>query len=151
MPARVVGGLALGLLVIWLVVVMGHAAPPVDADTASIALDKHTNGQDADTPPGPLVLVGDAVEWTYHVTNTGNITLTGVVVGDDRGVEVACPQATLASQEAMVCTGSGVAVEGPYANMGTVSGVPPVGLPVEASDASHYYNGARIYLPLILR
>ncbi|MDP6350564.1 MAG: hypothetical protein QGG58_12465, partial [Chloroflexota bacterium] len=41
-----------------------------------IDIEKATNGEDADDPTGPLVPVGDAVTWTYVVTNTGNVELT---------------------------------------------------------------------------
>ena len=42
----------------------------------AIVIEKATNGEDADTPTGPMVEVGDPVTWTYVVTNTGNVTLT---------------------------------------------------------------------------
>ncbi len=42
----------------------------------AIAIKKYTNGEDADTPTGPQILVGGAVTWTYVVTNTGNEPLT---------------------------------------------------------------------------
>jgi hypothetical protein len=44
-----------------------------------------TNGQDADTPTGPLVAVGSTVTWTYEVTNPGNVPLSNVVLRDDNG------------------------------------------------------------------
>ncbi len=40
-----------------------------------IDIEKATNGADADAPPGPFIPVGDAVNWTYVVTNTGNVAL----------------------------------------------------------------------------
>ena len=40
---------------------------------ASIDIEKATNGEDADTPTGPKIPVGDAVTWTYVVTNTSNV------------------------------------------------------------------------------
>jgi len=43
-----------------------------------IEIEKATNGQDADSPPGPYIPVGDSVTWTYVVTNTGNVTLNKV-------------------------------------------------------------------------
>ena len=72
--------------------------------TPSIRIEKSTNGEDADSAPGPYIVVGAPVSWEYEVTNTGNVQLTGVTVTDDRGVTVACPQATLAPGESMVCT-----------------------------------------------
>ena len=50
-----------------------------------INLVKLTNGTDNDTPPGALVPVGSTVTFTYVVTNTGNVPLSGVTVRDDNG------------------------------------------------------------------
>ncbi len=127
------------------------AGPPVTSSdpshyfgaVPSIVIKKATNGADADTPTGPLIPVGGAVTWTYVVTNTGNLPLTQVVVTDDKGVAVTCPKDTLAPQESMLCTGTGVAVEGQYANIGSVVGTPPTGTPVTSADPSHYFG----YIP----
>ena len=122
--------------------------PPVDdtdpshyfgADPA-ISIEKHTNGQDADNPTGPIIPVGDAVLWEYFVTNTGNVPLVGVTVTDDQGVAVSCPQTDLAVGESMTCTGNGTAAAGQYANIGTATGTPPVGPPVDDTDPSHYFG-----------
>ena len=48
---------------------------------------------------------GDVISYTYVVTNTGNVTLTGVTVTDDKA-SVSCPQTTLAVGESMTCTAS---------------------------------------------
>ena len=45
-----------------------------------IELKKFTNGDDADTAPGPFISVGAPIAWTYDVANTGNGVLTSVVV-----------------------------------------------------------------------
>ena len=66
------------------------------APAPSIEIEKSTNGDDADTAPGPFIPVGDPVPWTYAVTNTGNDTLTSIVVSDNRGVAVTCPATRLA-------------------------------------------------------
>jgi large repetitive protein len=108
----------------------------------SIDIEKATNGEDADAPTGPVVLVGDAVEWTYVVTNTGNVDLSGVSVTDDQGVTVDCPSDTLAVGASMTCTADGVAVAGQYENLGTATGTPPVGDPVSDADPSHYFGAA---------
>jgi hypothetical protein len=107
---------------------------------ASIDLEKATNGHDADTGPGPQLEVGDPVTWTYVVTNTGEDALANVSVTDDREGSISCPKTTLAAGEAMTCSHSGTAVEGQYANLGTVTGDPESGGDtVSDSDPSHYY------------
>lgn len=54
-----------------------------------IVIKKFTNGADADNPNGPdvpMIRVGDAVTWTYVITNTGNIAfaLAEVSVTDNQ-------------------------------------------------------------------
>ena len=108
--------------------------------TASIDIEKHTNGQDADTPKGPEILVGAPVLWEYIVTNTGEVALSNVKVVDDQGVAVSCPKTSLGVQETMTCTGHGTARKGQYANLGTVTGKDPEGKQVTDSDPSHYFG-----------
>jgi hypothetical protein len=105
-----------------------------------ITLSKRTNGLDADDAPGPYVVVGQSVEWTYVVTNSGNITLTQVTVVDDQDVEVACPAEVLGAGESMTCNGVGVAAVGQYGNVGEVTALPPEGGSVSAMDPSHYFG-----------
>jgi hypothetical protein len=105
-----------------------------------IALAKRTNGLDADEAPGPYVVVGQPVEWTYVVTNSGNVTLTQVIVTDDQEVDVSCPMEVLGAGESMTCTAEGSAVLGQYSNLGLVSGQPPEGDGVSAIDSSHYFG-----------
>jgi hypothetical protein len=107
---------------------------------AGLTLKKSVNGEDANTPPGPMVPEGSALSWTYLVTNTGTIALAQVAVVDDHGVEINCPKTTLQPAESMTCTGKGVAVAGQYANLGTAAGLPPNGVPVTATDPCHYYG-----------
>lgn len=109
---------------------------------AAITLEKLTNGEDADLPPGPTILVGATVQWTYVVTNTGDVRLAGVSVTDNRGVAVTCPKTALDPGESMTCTGSGIANAGQYSNIGTATGTPAGGSVVTASDPSHYYGQA---------
>jgi uncharacterized repeat protein (TIGR01451 family) len=109
---------------------------------AAITIVKSTNGADADAAPGPSVLVGSTVQWTYSVKNTGNVTLSNVGVSDDKGVAVTCPQTILAPAAAIVCTASGVATPGQYSNTGTVTASPPAGANVTASNPSHYLGVA---------
>lgn len=112
--------------------------PGLPEPKPSIRIEKSTNGEDADTAPGPMLNIGDQVVWEYVVVNRGNVALTDVIVIDDQGVAVECPEDSLAVGESMTCTGSGVAVKGQYANTGTVTAWGG-DEHVEDSDPSHYY------------
>lgn len=105
----------------------------------AIKIEKSTNGEDADNAPGPTIVVGSPVTWQYVVTNTGTIPLTSVAVVDDRIGSVACPGTTLAVQQSITCTASGVATAGQYSNVGTVTASSASGA-VTASDTSHYFG-----------
>jgi uncharacterized repeat protein (TIGR01451 family) len=114
---------------------------PDEPGMPSVDIEKSTNGQDADAPTGPVLMVGDMVAWTYLVTNTGEVELVNVVVtDDDPDVTVSCPKASLAAGEAMTCTASGTAEEGQYANVGTVTAEDDLGTEVTAFDPSHYFG-----------
>jgi uncharacterized repeat protein (TIGR01451 family) len=133
--------LALGFLVLGASVAALAAQPDV-------LLEKRTNGQDADSPPGPVVLVGSPIAWTYVVTNSGSRDLTNILVTDDQGVTVTCPSTTLGAGESMTCTASGTAVAGQYANIGTVNAQLPDSSEVSASDPSHYFGQAQVVVTL---
>ena len=113
--------------------------PVYEEPAPAIDIEKATNGADADTAPGPTIMVGDPVAWTYLVTNTGNVALSAVSVTDDQGVVVTCPKTTLAVEESMTCTGSGTAVSGQYANVGAAVGTYNT-QQVSDSDPSHYFG-----------
>ena len=106
----------------------------------AVSLEKATEGVDADLPPGPALLIGDPVTWTYVVTNTGMETLSAVSVVDDQGVTVSCPASMLAPGAAMTCTASGTVAAGQYSNLGTVTASLPTGGQVAAADPSHYFG-----------
>jgi uncharacterized repeat protein (TIGR01451 family) len=109
-----------------------------------IRLKKATNGQDADVAPGPSILIGSPVTWTYVVTNLGTSTITKIAVTDDKGVAVSCPKTTLQPGESMTCTGNGTATAGQYSNLGTATGEVPAEvvsdppITVTSTDPSHY-------------
>jgi uncharacterized repeat protein (TIGR01451 family) len=108
---------------------------------ASIDIEKLVDGEDADEPPGPVIPVGSTVEWTYVVTNTGNVTLTNIVVEDSRGVAVTCPVTELPAGGSMTCTAAGTAEAGDYTNFGIVSGESPPGLTVTDEDPANFFGG----------
>ncbi len=120
-----------------LLLVLGGLAATREA-AAQISIQIRTNGQSAQTPPGPAILVGDPVQWTYTITNTGDVSLGNVVVTDSQGVTVTAPKTMLAPGESMTATASGQAIYGQYVNVGTVSAMMPDGAVVTDSDISHY-------------
>ena len=105
----------------------------------SIDIEKLVEGEDADTPTGPILPVGATVQFTYIVTNTGSIALSNVIVTDSKGLVVTCPKTTLLPLESMTCTASEVAVAGQHVNIGTVVGTPPIGPVVNDTDPANYY------------
>ena len=111
-------------------------------EAGSLTIEKLTNGEDADSAPGPFIPVGSTVNWEYIVTNNGNVTIENLIVTDDQGVTVSCPTTTIAPGASLTCTGSGTATSGQYMNVGTATGTPPGGDPVSASDPSHYFGEA---------
>jgi uncharacterized repeat protein (TIGR01451 family) len=102
--------------------------------TLGLTISKLTNGSD-----GPSVLVGSTVNWTYLVTNTGNVELSAVGVIDDKGVTVTCPATVLAVGANMTCTATGVATAGSYTNLATATGSYLTDT-VTATDSSSYFG-----------
>jgi hypothetical protein len=121
---------------------------------SEIRVEKATNGQDADTPTGPLVAAGSTVTWTYVVTNPGNVPLASVVVRDDNGTPAnladdfnasfvggdANNNGLLDPGETWVYQATGTAIVGQYGNVATASGVDPLGQTRTDTDPSHYFG-----------
>lgn len=116
--------------------------------TPGIDIQKATNGQDADTAPGPVIGAGSQVVWTYTVTNTGNIALTNVFVYDDKIGAITNLSGgdlnnnkLLETNEVWTFTAAGSAQTGSYVNIGFVTGaVVGVGTILTDSDPSHYFG-----------
>ena len=110
-----------------------------------IDIEKSTNGEDADVGPGPGIPEGDAVTWTYNVTNTGNVPLEGISVTDDKIgpitdlVNNGDGDSTLAIGETWTYIATGIAECGQYENNATVVGFFDI-IPVFDTDPSHYYG-----------
>ncbi|WP_406662197.1 hypothetical protein V7O66_06060 [Methanolobus sp. ZRKC3] len=110
-----------------------------------IDIEKATNGEDADTAPGPGIPEGDAVTWTYVVTNTGNVDLTNIQVTDNvlgaisNIIDQADGDDTLAVGESWILEATGDAECGPYENEATVTG-DSGDTTVDDSDLSHYFG-----------
>jgi len=141
-----------------------YGFPPVtDADPShyfgampGIDIEKFTNGQQADTPSGPVIQAGDLVHWTYQVSNTGNVPLAGIptsVVDSNEGVANyvmgdADNDLLLDINEVWQFEIFGAAIPGQYSNNVDVVGDPvdengnqiPDIEDVRDQDPSHYFG-----------
>ena len=126
----------------------GRPQAPVDDEDPSnyfgtvpepgIDIEKATNGVDSDEAPGEPINAGAPVTWTYVVANTGATALADIAVTDSQGVTVDCDVdgdgvfdgtnviAFLPVGDTVTCEGTGIAIDGPYNNVGDVSGSPVV-------------------------
>ena len=93
--------------------------------------------------PGSFGVVGDEIDYTITVTNTGNVPLTNVTVADPL-VTLACtpsvPRASLAVSAVISCTGSRTVTQadidaGSIMNTASAAGTDPSGDPVSATGA----------------
>ena len=128
----------------------GYTAEEAFVPAPGIDIEKDTNGDQADTGPGAELTVGDAVTWTYVVTNTGNVDLANVTVTDNPPAAIVCPTsgdatiALLAVGEDEICTAPGVVTVGAFENTATADGQPlgpdgePLGEPVSDQDRSAF-------------
>ena len=111
-----------------------------DTDSVSItAAPAITLDKRAGAPSGSSV--GDTIRYTFLVTNTGNVTLTGIVVDDPLVGTVDCPVTTLAPAESTTCTATYMLTQadvdaGMVDNTATVTGTDPHDTEVDASDTA---------------
>ncbi len=89
---------------------------------AWLHLEKTTNGVDADFSKGPSIKTGSEVEWKYTISNPSRFRICDINLTDDKEGNISCPQECLDSLEEMVCIKKGVAIEGEYENLATVTG-----------------------------
>ncbi|MGV8848839.1 MAG: beta strand repeat-containing protein [Propionibacteriaceae bacterium] len=112
------------------------ATDSVDAPVASnpaITIDKQ-----AGSPSGTNA--GSTIGYTFQVSNTGNVTLTGIAVADPKISSVACPVISLTPGASTTCTATYTLTQadvdaGQVANTATVTGHPPTGTSVTATDS----------------
>ena len=106
--------------------------------SAKLDIEKSTNGVDADSGSGPTIKVGSKVTWEYLVKNSGNIKVKNIKVVDNKEGNITCPKSELNPGESMVCKKDGIAKEGLYENIATVSGNGDDNKTLTDKDPSHY-------------
>ena len=124
--------------------------------SASIDIEKLTNGVDADSPTGPLIAVGGTATFDYSVINTGNLPLANVVVTDDNGTPGTGDDFNptfvggdtnannlLDVGETWTYTANRIVTAGQYTNVGSVTGDDSTGMmgtTVVDSDPSNHFG-----------
>ena len=120
-----------------------------DDDTATVPLPKAASISLVKTPtlhtdvvtPNDRADAGDTISYAFSVTNTGNVTLTGVVVTDPL-TGLSCPVGTLApGQTHTTCSASYTLMQadvnaGSRANTATASGKDPDNVTVTDDDTA---------------
>jgi uncharacterized repeat protein (TIGR01451 family) len=97
--------------------------------------------------PSSAVAAGDPVTYSFDVTNTGNVDLTGVVVnetlftGTGTPLVISCPTTTLAPGASTTCTATYMVTQadvnaGTVTNTATASGTPPTGPAVTSPEST---------------
>lgn len=131
----------------------------VESVTGSVAVDViHPAINVLVTPDQTTVDTGQAVTYTYRITNTGDITVTAVTLVDDNGT----PEAS--DDDITICTGVTLTAEATTSfslskiltqtatNTATVIGQDPLGHAVTHTDsATVVVTPAKIYLPIVAR
>ena len=111
---------------------------PVSApSTAQVTIPSAPNLiLDKSSRDASFAAVGDVVDYTFLVTNTGTRTLVDLVVDDDQiDAEAVCPVTRLAPTESTTCTGTHAVTQddidaGEIVNVASAAGVTLIGDPV---------------------
>ena len=107
----------------------------VAAPAPAVDIKTRVNGQDADSPTGPILAAGGTASFTYILTNPGNVPLSSVAVTDNNGTPGNAADdfnATFTSGdtngnnqldvgETWTYSASRTVVAGQYSNIGTVT------------------------------
>lgn len=120
----------------------GNNTSTTTAEPADISLVKRA-GTPVDVNGNGLVDVGDTIQFTFDVENTGEIALSSITVDDPKVGAVACPQATLAAGASQTCAAATVYTitqadvdAGSVENTATASGTTPDGQMVTSEPSS---------------
>ncbi|MCB1554849.1 MAG: DUF11 domain-containing protein [Xanthomonadales bacterium] len=115
-------------------------SPPSTTNTPIAAAPSLTVVKSAGAPSGNTA--GSTISYSFLVTNTGNVTLTGIVINDAQlDAAASCPLTTLNPGETTTCTGVHTITQtevnaGTSDNTATASGTPPVGAPVTSPPST---------------
>ncbi|MEE9343212.1 MAG: PQQ-dependent sugar dehydrogenase [Gammaproteobacteria bacterium] len=112
----------------------------------SLTLQTQVNGQNS-AKPGPTISTGSTVNWAYHVTNTGNRTLSSVTVRGRQKLptlgnwEDLCSITLIQPGSTKSCTSTSSAISGSYKALILAQNISATGARTEATHLSFYTGG----------
>lgn len=118
----------------------GSLAAITDTVTITAAAASPALTLDKSSTSATYAALGEVVPYTYLVSNTGNVTISALVVTDDRITAVTCPVTTLAPGESTTCTGNHTIAQpdldaGLVTNNASATGTPARGTLTPATDS----------------
>jgi len=136
----------------------------VSATTPAVDIKTQVNGQDADSPTGPILAAGSTATFTYTLTNPGNVPLTGVAVSDDNGTpgnpgDDFVPSFTggdtnvnnqLDVGETWTYTALRTIIAGQYSNIGSVAAVGGVQNVADTDPANHFGSAPAVNITTLV-
>jgi uncharacterized repeat protein (TIGR01451 family) len=122
------------------------SGPPVTSDPSNATITAATAPAitiEKSASPVAFAAAGQAITYSYLVTNAGNVQLTGITVNDDLpGLSaIICPDSTLPVGQPETCTAiytttAADLAAGKVTNTATATGTPPSGPPVDSGPST---------------
>jgi hypothetical protein len=127
----------------------------VAAPAPAFDIKTRVNGQEADSPTGPILAAGGTASFTYILTNAGNVPLSSITVTDNNGTPVNAADDFNASYtsgdangnsqldvgESWTYSAARAVVAGQYSNIGTATATGNA-QPVMDTDPGNYFGSA---------
>jgi uncharacterized repeat protein (TIGR01451 family) len=119
----------------------GNNTDTTTAVIARLSLLKRA-GTPVDVNRNGITDAGDTIRFSFDVTNTGDITMSGLVVNDPKVGAVTCPATTLAAGAVTTCSSSAYTITAADATLGSVNntatatGTTPDNVPVTTTPSS---------------
>lgn len=124
---------------------LGGTIPQASNESSAVIRAERKPGITVRKTASPVTFsrAGQVIRYTFHVTNTGNVTLTGVRIADHLAglSSVTCPRTTLAAGASETCTATyritaADVHAGSVANTAVARGNPPAGMREVSSGGS---------------
>jgi len=111
--------------------------------TKYVSVNNQTSWDDANSAPGPSIVIGKGVYFKFRIQNTGNVTLTGINLTDTvynlAGINPGLPASLAPNATYEGIIGPIAATAGNHTNTGNATGY-ALGSPVSDTDPANYFG-----------